>query len=180
MVWGGKMGLQLNQIGGSLTMKALVVYDSVYGNTEKIARAIGEALAAGAEVDVLRVGEVKPAQLAGLNLLVAGSPTHGSMASPAMKAWLKALAPNSLRGVKVTAFDTRVAASEVKSRIAAVFIRLFGYAAEPIGGSLAKRGGKLILPAEGFRVKDTEGPLDEGEIERVAVWAQQILAAARP
>ena len=161
-------------------MKALVVYDSIHGNTEKIARAIAEALATGAEVDVLRVGEAKPAQLVGLDLLVAGSPTHGSMASPAMKSWLKALAPSSLRGVKVAAFDTRVAASEVNSRVAAVFIRLFGYAAEPIGSSLAKRGGKLIIPAEGFCVKDTEGPLSEGEIERAAAWAQQILAAARP
>lgn len=89
-------------------MKALVVYDSVYGNTEKIARAIGEALAAQVEVQTRRAGEAKPEHLAGVGLLIVGAPTHGSMPSPAMKTWLKALAPHSLRGVKVAAFDTRV------------------------------------------------------------------------
>ena len=157
-------------------MQALVVYDSVYGNTEKVAQAIGEALAAQAEVQTLRVGEAKPEHLAGVGLLIVGSPTHGSMASPAMKTWLKALAPHSLRGVKVAAFDTRVAVSDVKPRIVAVFIRLFGYAADPIASSLTKRGGTLVIPAEGFYVKDTEGPLKEGELERAAAWGQQIAA----
>jgi flavodoxin len=92
-------------------MKALVVYDSVYGNTEKIARAIGDALKPQADVRTLRIGEAKPEHMAGLGLLVVGSPTQGSMTSPAMKAWLKALASSSLRGVKVAAFDTRMAES---------------------------------------------------------------------
>ena len=157
-------------------MKALVVYDSVYGNTEKIAQAIGEALAARAEVRTLRVGEAKPEHLADLGLLVVGAPTHGGMASPAMKAWLKALAPHSLAGVKVTAFDTRVAVEDVNSRIAAIFIKLFGYAAKRIAASLTKVGGTLVIPAEGFFVKDTQGPLKEGELERAAAWAGQIAA----
>jgi len=48
-------------------MKALIVYDSVYGNTEKIARAIGEVLAARADVRTLRVGDAQPEHLAGLS-----------------------------------------------------------------------------------------------------------------
>ena len=83
-------------------MKALVVYDSFFGNTEQIARAvgaaIGNALASHAEVQTLRVGDVKAEHLAGLDLLVVGSPTRAFSASPATKAWLKSLAPNSLRG----------------------------------------------------------------------------------
>ncbi len=155
-------------------MKALVVYDSIYGNTEQIARAIGDALQSQADVQILRVGDVKPEHMVGLSLLVAGAPTHGSMASPAMKAWLKALAPNSLRGVKVAAFDTRMAVSDIKPAIAAFFVKLFGYAAQPIANSLTKRGGTLVIPAEGFFVKDTQGPLKDGEIERAAAWSRQI------
>ena len=157
-------------------MKALVVYDSIYGNTERIAQAIGGALQSQADVQILRVGDVKPEHMAGLSLLVAGAPTHGSMASPAMKAWLKALAPNSLRGVKVAAFDTRVAVSDIKPTIAAFFVKLFGYAAPAIANSLAKHGGTLVIPAEGFFVKDTQGPLKDGEMERAAAWARQIMA----
>ena len=49
-------------------------------------------------------------------------------------------------------------------------------AAEPIATSLTKRGGTLIIPPEGFFIKDKEGPLKEGELERSAAWAQQIVA----
>jgi flavodoxin len=159
-------------------MKALVVYDSFFGNTEQIARAIGDTLAAQADVQTLRVGDVKPEHLAGLGLLIVGSPTRGFSPSPAIKAWLKNLAPHSLNGVKVVAFDTRIAVSDVDSRILPVFVKLFGYAAEPIATRLTKRGGVLVVPAEGFFVKGTEGPLKDGELERAAAWAQQIMARA--
>ena len=59
-------------------MKALVIYDLTYGNTEKIAEAIGEAIGG----QVLRVGEVNPADLKGFDLLFVGSPTHGGWYTP--------------------------------------------------------------------------------------------------
>jgi flavodoxin len=55
--------------------KTLVVYDSTYGNTEKIAQAIGEAIGG----QILRVGEVNPADLKGFDLLIVGSPTRGGL-----------------------------------------------------------------------------------------------------
>jgi flavodoxin len=155
-------------------MKALVIYETFFGNTEKIAQAIGNALATQADVRVLRVSDAQPAHLTGIGLLVVGAPTRAFSPGPATKAWLKTLTPNSLRRVKVAAFDTRIALADVKSSILPVFVKLFGYAAEPIARSLAQRGGSLIIPAEGFFVKDTEGPLKEGEIERAAAWAQRI------
>jgi flavodoxin I len=161
-------------------MKALVVYDSFFGNTQKIAcaigDAIGDALASQADVLTLRVGDVKPEHLAELSLLVVGSPTRSFSASPATKAWLKALVPNSLSGVKVAAFDTRADMNDVNSRALTAFVKLFGYAAEPIANSLTKRGGTLVVPPEGFFIKDKEGPLKDGEIERATAWGRQIAA----
>lgn len=157
-------------------MKALVIYDSIHGNTEKVAQTIGDALSALGEVHTVRVGEAQPEHLAEVRLLVAGAPTHGGMASPTMKEWLKTLAPNSLAGVKVAAFDTRVAVEDINSRIAAVFVRLFGYAAKRIAASLTQRGGTLVVPAAGFHVKDTAGPLKAGELERAAAWGRHIAA----
>jgi len=163
-------------------MKALVVYDSFFGNTEKIACAVGDAignaLAAQADVQTLRVGDVKLEHLTDLSLLVVGSPTRAFSASPATKAWLKALAPNSLRGVKVATFDTRADMKDVNSRTLTAFVKLFGYAAEPIASSLTKRGGTLVVPAEGFFVEDKEGPLKDGELERAVAWAEHIAARA--
>jgi len=57
-------------------MKALVVYDSVFGNTEQIAQAIGDALGSSENVPVLKVTDVKLEQLAGSKLLIVGSPTR--------------------------------------------------------------------------------------------------------
>ena len=119
---------------------------------------------------------MKPEHLAGLSLLLVGSPTRGFSASPAVKAWLKNRVPNSLKGVKVAAFDTRIAVSDADSRVFPVLVKLFGYAAEPIGARLTKMGGDQVTPPEGFSVKGSEGPLKDGELERAAVRARQIMA----
>jgi len=157
-------------------MKAMVVYDSAYGNTEKIAQAIGNALSSQGEVETVRAGDATPEQLAGLALLVVGSPTQKFSPTGATTGFLKSIPQNGLQGVKVAAFDTRFPVSEVeKVRILAFFVRIFGYAAEPIAGRLQKKGGDLAVPPEGFYVSGTEGPLLEGELERAADWAKEIL-----
>lgn len=158
-------------------MKAMVVYDSAYGNTEQVARAIAAALEAAAEVTTARANEVTADQLAGLDLLVVGSPTQKFSPTPAASAFVKRIPANALRGVKVAAFDTRFTQGEIdKVRVLAFFVKLFGYAAEPLAGRLVKKGGRLALPAQGFYVGDTEGPLLDGELERAASWAQEIIA----
>jgi flavodoxin len=158
-------------------MKAVVVYDSFFGNTEQIARAIGDALGPSEDVSVLRVGDVKPGQIAGLDLLIVGSPTRAFSASPDTKAWLKKLGSASLKGIKVAGFDTRVDVKEVDSRVLPVFVRMFGYAAEPISEILTKKGGVQAAPPEGFIVLDKEGPLKDGELKRAAAWARQIASS---
>ncbi len=157
-------------------MKALVVYDSFFGNTEKIAQAIAAALGSPPDVTVLRVGNVKAEQLAGLDLLLVGSPTRGSQPSPAVRDLIKSIPVRGLQGVKVAAFDTRMPPSVVGSRIYGLFAKMFGFAANPIADRLVKKGGQLVIPPEGFVVKGGEGPLQEGEVERAAEWARKILA----
>jgi flavodoxin len=156
------------------SMKTLIVYDSFFGNTEQVAQAIGKALGAQADVNVLRVGDVKPEHLTGLDLLIVGSPTRAFSPSPAIKEFLGHIPKQSLRGVTTAAFDTRVALSDVNSRVLPVFVRLFGYAAQPIADQLVRKGGTPRLPPEGFFVQGTEGPLKAGELERAAAWAKQI------
>lgn len=147
-------------------MKALVVYDSVYGNTEKIARAIGEAITPSGEVKVLRAGEMSTSELASLDLLIVGSPVHGGRPTPAVQDFLSKMAGQSLKDIKVAAFDTRATSK---------FAKMFGNAAGRIAGQLTKKGGVLIVPPEGFFVTGTKGPLKEGELERAAAWAKGIL-----
>lgn len=159
-------------------MKAMVVYDSAYGNTEKVARAIGQALGPSDNVEVVRVGEEKLEQIAGLTLLVVGSPTQKFSPLGTITRFLKIIPQNGLQGVKVAAFDTRFPQSKVEEiGILAFFVRIFGYAAEPMAKRLEKKGGELAVPPEAFYVGDTEGPLLEGELERAAEWARQIASS---
>ena len=160
-------------------MKALVAYDSAYGNTEQVAQAIGNALGSKDDVDVVRVGDFKVDQLAGLTLLIVGSPTQKFSPTSATSRFLKSIPKDGLEGVRVAAFDTRFTESEIgKVRILAFFVGLFGYAAEPIADRLQKRGGQLIVPPEAFYVGNTEGPLLEGELERASSWAREIVRQA--
>lgn len=153
-------------------MKIMVIYDSKFGNTAHIAGAIAGALAESGEVEMRQIGDARPNDLGGLDLLVVGSPTHGFRPTPAVKAFLKAIPKQALKGVKVAAFDTRFTPAEINShRLLATLAAAFGYAAEPIAEGLTRRGGTLIVPPEGFYVADTEGPLVEGELERAAQWA---------
>jgi flavodoxin I len=141
-------------------MKALIVYDSGFGNTEKVARIIGEAIGG----QVLRVGEVNPADLKGFDLLIVGSPTHGGFQTKGIDGLLKALP--ALGGLKVAVFDTRTRKT------------IFGYAAPKISQRLEKAGGKLVAPPEGFFVIGKQCPLEDGELERAAAWAKCLLPVA--
>ena len=147
-------------------MKALIVYDSLHGNTEKIARAIAAGLAPSGDVKVLSAGEANISQLESVDLLIVGSPTQGGRPTPAIQDFLNRVSEPAVRGISVAAFDTRISTR---------WVGIFGYAAGRIAGSLKTKGGTLILSPEGFFVKGTEGPLKEGELERAASWAREIL-----
>ena len=157
-------------------LKALVVYDSEFGNTEKIGLAIRDALAAQMDVEALRVDTVRPEQLADVNLLIVGSPTQRFSPTPATTQFLKSIPARALEGVRVAAFDTRFTEQEIdKIRILAFFVGIFGYAAKPIADLLVRKGGELVVAPEGFYVADTQGPLLEGELERAEEWTRRIL-----
>jgi len=159
-------------------VKAMVAYDSTYGNTEQVAKAVGAALGPEENVEILRVGEVTPERLASLSLLVVGCPTQKFSPTGTTTRMLKGIPTGGLRGVKVAAFDTRITEAEVERiKVLALFVRLFGYAAEPVADRLRKKGGDLVAPPEPFYVTGTEGPLLDGELERAGEWAAKILAA---
>lgn len=158
-------------------MKTLIVYDSVFGNTEKIAKAIGESLGLQENVEVLKVSDIKPNQLVGVNLLIVGSPTRAFKPTKSIMDFLIKIPLNGLNGINVAAFDSRISSTDVNSKVLNGFVKIFGYAAKPIADKLVKKGGKLIIQPEGFYVKDSEGPLKDGELERAAEWIKAAVNA---
>ncbi|MEW5868569.1 MAG: nitric oxide synthase [Chloroflexota bacterium] len=165
-------------------MKALVVYDSVFGNTEKIAQAIGQAIAQAigaalgpqGQVETLPVGQVTAERLQGLDFLVVGSPTRSLRPTEGISQWLKVLPKHCLSGVRIAAFDTRLWLETIDSKALRFIVDKGGYAASTIARALEKKGGKLVIPPEGFLVTGEQGPLKDGELERAGAWAKQIVS----
>lgn len=155
-------------------MPALVVFESFFGNTEMVARAIAEALGAPHAARARRVDQLEPSDLADLDLLIVGSATRAFRPSPATQAWLKGLAPGRLEGVRVAAFDTRMDVAKMGNPFLSVLARFFGYAAEPIAKGLERAGGTPTGAPAGFVVEAKEGPLREGETDRARAWARNL------
>lgn len=157
-------------------MKALVVYDSAYGNTKTIAEAIGRGL--GEDARVVQVGYVKPDELADYELLIVGSPTQAGRATPVIKQFIEGIPSANLKSnAGVAAFDTRIPAGQ-QGRVLRLFMAMLGYAAPRIARGLEKKGGRLVARPEGFFVKDKEGPLIEGEADRAVAWGATVAMEA--
>lgn len=149
-------------------MKGLVIYDSKYGNTEKVAQAIYEVLDKGEGVRLSKVDQATPQAIPKTDLLIIGGPTHAWRPSKPIRAFLKELKSQDLSGVQAAAFDTGFSS------------RFSGSAAKKIEKKLKRAGCIIIAPATRFLVKDTEGPLEKGELDKAREWAKKIRSSFSP
>jgi hypothetical protein len=164
-------------------MRALVVYESMFGNTEAVARAVGDGLASRMDVQVRPVDDAPPLPDEPV-LLVVGGPTHvlgmsrprtredavrqgagpSTATATGLREWLAAL-PALPPGTLGATFDTRVHAP------------VPGSAARKAARRLRRIGVRLVAPASTFWVEGTPGPLAEGEGERARRWGAQLAEA---
>ncbi len=173
-------------------MRAVVVYESMYGNTHHVAKAIAEGLADLVDVSLVPVERATAELLAEADLVVVGGPTHVhgmSRAStrkaavdaveksdeleldedapgPGLRDWLAAL-PQST--AKAAAFDTRIDVPAM----------LTGRASKGIARHLREHGFALVAPPESFLVTK-QNALIEGEESRAVTWAEQLGMALTP
>lgn len=159
------------------TMKTLLLFDSYFGNTEHIARAIAKAFADEKEITVKRNNETGPEELSDYEFLIIGSPTRGFRPTDDVTNLIKKLESNSLKGIKVATFDTRIFLETIKSKFARKVVDFGGYAAKQLTTKLEKKGATAVIEPEGFYVMDSEGPLKDGELERAENWGKQIIEA---
>ena len=163
-------------------MKAVVVYESHWGNTAAVARAIAEGI--GSEAVAVTTDGASEAALAQADLIVAGAPVLGfGLASeemrsglarstnastappdtshPSMRSWLDAMPKGHAR---TAAFETRIwwsprgATGDIERR-------------------LKRAGHTRLAKAEQFVVKGAQGPLRAGEIERARAWGSTLAVA---
>ena len=141
-------------------MKALVIYDSNFGNTKRIAETIAEKLGEG--VRVLQVSDFSKKEIEGNELLVVGSPVNGWRPTEKINKFLEGFSNGQLEGIKAAAFDTKF-----KNPIA-------GNASKRISKSLKEAGAEIVTKPQSFFVKGSKGPLTDGEMEKAAKWAASI------
>ncbi|MBI2776648.1 MAG: flavodoxin [Chloroflexi bacterium] len=161
-------------------MKAIVIYESLWGNTAAVARAIAEGI--GPEARALSTSEATPDVVAGADLIVAGAPVQAfslpsergrasirqdqdpppDLSSPTLRTWLESLPAGRGRSA---AFDTKFRLSP-------------GSAAKAIDKELAKAGYVPVAPPRHFIVTGSQGPLREGEVEAARQWGQELSFAA--
>jgi len=177
-----------------VAMRALVVYESMFGNTHAVAQHITEGIETFAEATVVSVHDASPALVAEADIVVVGGPTHvhgmsskrsragaGEMASKdddleldpdaygeGLRDWFDELADDAGSGRLACAFDTRVHASTL----------LTGQASNGIGKRLRKHGFDLMVDGESFFV-DKSNHLEPGEADRATAWGRSLAAAAR-
>jgi len=136
-------------------IKAIVVYDTKFGNTERIAKVLADGMKErGVKVDCVQVEKVEIDRLTEYDLLAIGGPTHTRNISKPIKGFLEKLESVDVRGMKAFAFDIRVK-------------RLFaGSAGKRIEKALKRLGMSIIRPYSSALVKEREGPLEE-EMEKM-------------
>lgn len=149
-------------------MKALVVYESKYGNTEQVARAIAAQLGEAGQVRLVDAATVSTLDPTGFDLLLVGGPTQRHGVSPTLRDRLERIPAGALRDLPAAAFDTRIRMARL----------LTGSAAIGIAQRLKQKGARVVTSPESFFVVDGEGPLAEGEIERARAWATDVLERA--
>jgi len=164
-------------------MRAIVVYESLWGNTEHVAQAIARGLESVAPVEVFSA-DAAPTQLEAYDLVVVGGPTHAfsmSRSSTRESAVLNKAAPRVIeRGIREWLDDV----SQVFHAVHAVTFdtkvespRLPGSAAKAARSDLRSRGFDVSTPSQTFRVHGYEGPLVDGELERAAAWGAELAAS---
>lgn len=169
-------------------MEITVVYESIYGNTGKVAEAIAAGLGEHGTVTLVPAEEAAGP----FEFLVAGAPTHAHglptrmsragvedavakrveagesvdyQPTAGMRMFIDDLP--DVAGVPAACFDTRFEKSAI----------LTGSAAKVLAKKLKRRGYEVVAEPESFFVLDSEGPLKEGELDRARKWGSTIGAS---
>jgi flavodoxin len=158
-------------------MNVLVLYDSTYGNTEKIAQALEQEVEKHDQGKLLTINDVSLGEIRSADLILVGSPTQGGAPTKSMKQFLDDLPQDAFDGKLVAAFDTRFDV-RVQKLFLRLLMKLIGYASPRISARLQSKGGELASEPVGFIVQDKAGPLKPGEVERATIWVDDVLEAA--
>jgi hypothetical protein len=171
-------------------VRALVVDESQFGTTHRIAEAIGRGLAETLDVEVANVNAAL--RLEGVDLLVVGGPTHvHGISSPRTRAEAPKWAAKAGRGLHLDSdaggvgvrewldalppFTAMAASFDTRTDIPRI---LSGAASDHIDQRLAGHGLRSITAPMSFLI-DTHNDLERTELDRARAWGALLGYTAR-
>lgn len=172
-------------------MRALVIYESMYGNSRSVAEAIAEGLQSRCETTLRLAADVDDDALAGIDLLVAGGPTHTlTLSRPETREAALEQAPKMhIDNIEPTAAgpglrEWLARTAHVPPRVAAFCTRtdvprmFSGSAARALARELRHRGGHLVEAPTSFVVSKGAPTLLAGELDRARAWGAHLAVSA--
>jgi len=137
--------------------RAIIIYESKYGNTKLVADAIAEGIrqVSGVEPAVRELGEVDPGGLAEFDAVIIGSPNHIGNATRSIRKFIDELGKINLEGKLTAVFDTYMGKD-------------FEKAVKKMEKQISEKAPSLLLAAPGLsiRVDGMKGPITEGELPK--------------
>jgi hypothetical protein len=167
-------------------VQAVVVYESMFGNTRTVARAVAEGLSSRMQVETVEVGEAPGTVGDAVDLLVVGAPTHAfSLSRPSTRRSAAEQAPEGpvSKGIGVREWlDSATAAPGLRAAAFATRVKkpVPGSAAKAASRRLRRAGCRLASEPRDFFVEDTLGPLIAGEVERARAWGERLATIVAP
>ncbi|SDD78933.1 flavodoxin family protein [Glycomyces harbinensis] len=164
-------------------MRAAVVYESMFGNTRQVAKAVAAELSQSMEVEMFEVGEAPSVIDKSIGLVVVGAPTHAfSLSRSSTRREAALTAPRGLVSTQIGAREWLESVEAVPGTPAIAFdtrmdSRFAGHAARAATRRLRKAGFSVLASPASFLVEHSTGPLSTGELDRAHVWAAELAAA---
>ncbi len=153
-------------------MKTLIVYDSFFGNTEKVANKLYEILSKSQKTKLAHVSEAQNLNIEQYDLIVVGSPTRYYNPTPAITSFVRELKTVS---VNVAFFDTRLDAEG--HWLMGPMEKIFKFASDTMEILVRNTKAKQMISSLGVYVTGTEGPIARNAMKDVENWAKLLTAA---
>jgi len=151
-------------------MNILTIYDSVYGNTELIAKAIDSTFSKHHHT-LSKIDQVTLNNLKNIDLLIIGCPTYGGQPTPKIKSFISSLKPASF---KFACFDTSLD-PKTSNFFLKLLLSTIGNATPKISASLKAKGLKRAGEPVSFIVTSKTGPLESNQIKLAKSWADKLI-----
>ncbi len=145
--------------------RAIIIYESVYGNTKKVAEAISQGMKLSGEIDcrIVKTGEIHTDEICDYDVILFGCPNHNQGPALNMMKFLERASIVHVKGKIGGIFDTYTGGNK-------------GIAVKKLGMVVEEKFTGIELVGMGFsaKVEGRKGPLADNEVEKAMEFGKEL------